>query len=100
MKKNMMVVTGCAVISAVLTFAWEGTMAMFAEVLSGCGFFVCFFSFFFPRSYFLISNRNPDRKTVMDTGTDPLKEQPQTDYSMLMCGTAVIMAGALLSYLI
>ena len=34
MKKNMMVVTGCAVISAVLTSAWEGTMAMFAEVLS------------------------------------------------------------------
>ena len=36
----------------------------------------------------------------MDEGTDPLKEQPQTDYSMLMCGTAVIVAGVILSYLI
>lgn len=100
MKKNIMVVAGCLVLSAVLTFAWKGTMAMFAEVLSGCGFSVCFFSFFFPRVFFFTDNRNPDRKTVMDTGTDPLKEQPQTDSGMLMTGTAVILAGALLSYLI
>ena len=100
MKKNMMVVAGCLVLSTVLTFAWKGTMAMFAEVLSGCGFFVCFFSFFFPRSSFFTGNRNPARRTFMDEGTDPFKEQPQTDYSMLMCGTAVIVAGVILSYLI
>lgn len=100
MKKNMMVVTGCVVLSAVLTFVWKGTMAMFAQILSGCGFFTCFFSFFFPRSSLFTGNRNPDRGTVMDAGVDPFKQQSQTDYCMLMCGTAVIMAGVILSYLI
>ena len=84
MKRNMMVVSLCLIVSATVTVMIKGTMAMFAGMLSRSGFCVCFLSYFCPRAGLLKGRLIFDNKQ-------------KTDHDMLMTGTVVIIAGLVLS---
>lgn len=86
MKRNMIVVSLCLIVSAVITVVIKGTMAMLAEILSASGFCVCFLSYLWPRTGLLKGRLIFDNKH-------------KTDHDMLMTGTVLIIVGVVLSYM-
>lgn len=84
MKRKMVIVSLCLMVSTTVTVMIKGTMAMFAEILSKSGFCVCFLSYFCPRAGLLKGRLIFDNKQ-------------KTDHDMLMTGTVVIIAGLVLS---
>lgn len=99
MKRNLIIAAFFLVLSAVMTLEMKGTLSQFAQTVSGFGFGVCAFSFFYPRWRMSVESRTLIKMDVSDLKQDPLRKLPQTDMNLLWTGTAMIMLGIVLSYL-
>ncbi|MGM9940779.1 MAG: hypothetical protein ACI32N_02165 [Bulleidia sp.] len=99
MKRNLIVSAFCMILSAVMTLQMKGTFSQFAQTVSGSGFCVCAFSFFYPGWMMSAESRTLRKMGISDSKQDPLRKLPQTDMNLLWTGTALIMLGIVLSYL-